>query len=386
MKDVYFEITLASPQPPDGAHRFAAELDRVCDRFVSWPEPASSVWHRLKRFGYLFSSLPVSVASDRSIEARRILGDELARQPDVAVFDFAHSGVLAPRNLSMPTALFTHNVEAEIFARHVSVARHWMMRRLWQNQHRKMERYERETLARFDRIIAVSDRDATYFRDRWGLEGVAVIPTGVDLEYFQYAPPPDTRRLVFTGSMDWSANIDAIEFLMNDIWPRIVQAVPQASLAVVGRNPPPALLARVQERRLPWTFSGYVNDVRPWVHEASVYVIPLRVGGGTRIKAFEAMALGCPVVSTSIGVEGLHLDNGRHYLCADTAEDFANAVISLLRDPARRLQLAQAARLHVADNFSYRLAATRFADICSEAMHTGRVSQPKGPVNPVNNG
>jgi glycosyltransferase involved in cell wall biosynthesis len=282
--------------------------------------------------------------------------------------------VLAGAELKVPGVMFTHNIESEIFARHARVARHAWMRRIWAAQQAKMERFERAALARFDRIVAVSERDAAFFRERWHLAQVAVIPTGVDLDYFRYQPPPSTPRVVFTGSMDWAANIDGIEFLLDAVWPRVTARVPQAALTVVGRNPPSALVAKARERGVNWEFTGYVDDVRPWVYDASAYVIPLRVGGGTRIKAFEAMAMGCPVVSTAIGVEGLPVTAGVHYQGADSATDFADAVVALLQDAAQRLRLSAAARRHVEENFSYRRAAECFAAICRDAMQERRAA------------
>jgi glycosyltransferase involved in cell wall biosynthesis len=383
IKDGEFAITLAAPAPADGAQGFSAELDEVCDRFVHWPAPAGGLVFAARRAGHLLSRLPVSVASDRSPEARAVVARELARGPDVAVFDFAHSTVLAAAQMGVPSVMFTHNVESEIFARHARVARHWLMRRVWAAQHAKMERFERAALARFDRIVAVSERDAAYFRDRWQLKGVAVIPTGVDLEFFRYQAPPSTLQVVFTGSMDWAANIDGIEFMLDAVWPLVTARVPQATFTVVGRNPPASLIAKARERGVHWEFTGFVADVRPWVYAASVYVIPLRVGGGTRIKAFEAMAMGCPVVSTAIGVEGLPVEGGRHYRRADTATAFADAVVALLENAEERLRLSTAARRHVEENFSYRRAAECFAAICRDAMRARRGDSAIARTEPV---
>lgn len=365
MKGGRYAITLVSPVPAGGLERFSEALGEICDRFVGVPEPRRGALFQVLRLRHLASRLPVPVATDLSAAGRRAVEAELARRPDVVVFDFPHAAMLAPDRLPVPSVLFTHNVESEIFRRHSEVASNPLKRLLWRDQLRKMERFERETLARFDAVVAVSERDAAWFRDGLGIDRAEVIPTGVDTGYFPWSPPGDNGRVVFTGSMDWLANVDAMEWFLDDVWGRLIRQAPEASMKVIGRTPPAALVARARGR--PWDFTGFVDDVRPHVRGSSVYVIPLRVGGGTRIKVFEAMAMGCPVVSTSIGVEGLPLEPGRHYLRADDAGDFADTVARLLRDPDLRLALSREARRCVEERFSFRRAAEAFEEICRRA-------------------
>jgi glycosyltransferase involved in cell wall biosynthesis len=164
--------------------------------------------------------------------------------------------------------------------------------------------------------------------------------------------------------MDWLANIDGIHFMMEKIWPQVREQVPSATMTVVGRDPPASLVEDGRRLNAGWKFSGFVDDIRPYVRRAAVFVIPLRVGGGTRIKAFEAMAMGCPVVSTSIGTEGLELEAGRHYLRADSSTEFASAIVRLLRDADLRRRLSEEARAHVERRFSSAAAARDFEEIC----------------------
>jgi glycosyltransferase involved in cell wall biosynthesis len=320
------------------------------------------------------SRLPVAVATDRSRPGSRAVAAELATRPDVVVFDFPHSAVLAPGVIDVPSVLFTHNIESEIFRRHVEVAGNPVFRALWRDQLRKMERFERETLRRFDTVVAVSERDAAHFRERLGIARVSTIPTGVDLDHFAFAPPVDDDRVVFLGSMDWIANADGVEHFLESVWPEVARRRPAATMTVVGRAPPERLVRRAAG--LPWRFTGFVEDVRPWIRGASACVIPLRVGGGTRIKAFEAMAAGCPVVSTSVGVEGLPVEPGRHCLCADAPSDFAEAVVSLLGDPALRQRIASAAR-ELAGEFGSDRAARAFEAICLETCRDPTAGPPR---------
>lgn len=363
-----FKVRLLSPATPEQLKRHRADLDTVCDEFVSWPQEERGPLFHFTRIRHLFNDLPIPVRTDVSPAALAAVERELAAKPAVAVFDFLHAAALMPEKVPCPTVLFTHNVEAEIFARHQRVATNPAMRALWKNQHAKMRSFERRSLPRFDVVVAVSDRDSNVFAKEYGVHGSWVIPTGVDLDYFGYQPPTRDRDIVFCGSMDWLANQEAMTYFMDEIWERIVAQVPDARMTVIGRAPPRSLVERAARRGFAWSFTGFVDDVRPHMHGAAVSVIPLRVGGGTRLKVFESMAMGSPVVSTTIGVEGLELREGQHYLCADEPQAFANTVVTLLRDARRRIAVAEEARKYVEQRFSYVVAARSFEQACERAM------------------
>src|SRR5512143_2873943 len=237
MKGGAFEITLASPQAKDSAD-WSAEMESICDRSVSWRDDTNRT--TVNSVLSLASRLPVSVALDRSPNARECLARELARLPDVVVFDFVHTAIHAPDGpLPMRSVVFTHNVESEIHARNARVARSRLMRAVWRRQCAKMARFERGVLHRFDAVVAVSDRDGEYFRNELGIEGVRVIPTGVDVDFYSFLPKAargDVTHaggtLVFTGSMDWRPNIDGLEWLMEEAWAGIVATSPNTNLAV----------------------------------------------------------------------------------------------------------------------------------------------------------
>lgn len=367
-----FDITLLSPATPAQQREWQGELDRLCHRFTGWAPAAPRP--RWQRAPDLLSSLPINVVNDRTPAAATAVERALAGQAfDVVVFDFVHAAVLRPREVRGATVCFTHNVEAEIFERHAKTASSSALRWLWRSQAAKMRRFEREALAGFTRVVTVSERDAKMFERNDGLKTARAIPTGVDLDFFSWqAPASGAPVVVFTGSMDWEANVDGIRFYIEEVWPRVRTQVPNAQLRVVGKNPPASLV----QRNVPGvSFTGFVDDVRDHARDAQAFVIPLRVGGGTRIKAFEAMAMGLPVVSTSIGIEGLDVDHGTHFLRADGAEALADATLRLLADDTLRLKLSRAARSLVEDRFGHRVAADVFGRILVEAVEAAGAGQ-----------
>lgn len=360
-----FDVTLLSPATGEQQREWQGEFDRLCERFIGWQPKASQP--RWKRVPDLLSPLPINVVNDRTPAAmeavQRTLDSEVF---DVIVFDFVHAAVLRPEQLQGATVCFTHNVEAEIFERHAKTAANAPLRWMWASQAAKMRAFERDALARFTRVVTVSERDARMFEKNDGLKTARAIPTGVDLDFFSWRVPADgSPTVVFTGSMDWEANVDGIRFYIDEAWPRVRAQIPNAQLRVVGRHPP----ASLTQRNVPGvTFTGFVDDVREHVRDAQAFIIPLRVGGGTRIKAFEAMAMGLPVVSTSIGIEGLDVDDGTHFLRADGAEALADATLKLIADAELRQKLSRSARQLVEARFGHRVAADAFGRILMEAV------------------
>lgn len=377
LKGGAFRIRLLSPASETQRTQWASEIAGVCDEFVSW-RPASRR-PRWTRGLDLLKTLPVNVAADRTQPALDAVRADAARgDVDLTVFDFVHASVLRPSapprpgRLATKSVCFTHNVEAEIFARHAATAQDPLRRWLWTSQHAKMVRFERAALCAYDRVIAVSARDAAHFATAYGVRGAEAIPTGVDLEHFSWQPPPAVSAsmpptAVFTGSMDSAANIAGVQFFLGQVWPRVLAELPQACFRVVGRHPPAALVA-LGRRTANVEFTGFVEDVRPHVRAAHVSVIPLLVGGGTRIKAFEAMAMGSPVVSTAVGIEGLAVEPDLHYLEQNAAAGFAQAVLHLLQNADARTRLAERARALVEARFGHRVAAQAFEDICLRTL------------------
>jgi glycosyltransferase involved in cell wall biosynthesis len=231
-------------------------------------------------------------------------------------------------------------------------------------------------------VIAVSEHDR---REMMAMDpgcAITVVPTGVDTGQYQPAPsvsgnPP---LIVFTGSMDWEPNIDAVEYFCRQIFPGVLNAFPDARFQIVGRNPHPRV-KRLASSSVEVT--GTVASVAEYLRHATIVVVPLRIGGGTRLKIFEAMAIGKALISTPIGAEGLDVTSGKDCLIADDAPSFAAAILALLDDPTlRRSYEDNAARL--AARYDWSQIAKRFADALSEAISdTGTSARPSPAALPV---
>lgn len=267
------------------------------------------------------------------------------RRFDVAVCDFLDAAINFPGTLNIPSLLFQHNVESEIWRRHAATAGNPAKKMMYAMEFRKMLRYERAAVCKFQHVIAVSENDRSLMTQWVDGDHVTVVPTGVDLA--QYRPAPTAAEgnssaplITFVGAMDWEPNVDGVEYFCSEVWPLIKAQVPQAKFRIVGRNPD----RRVQK----WAsdsieITGRVPSVVEHLHESAVVIVPLRIGGGTRLKIYEAMATAKAVVSTTVGAEGLDVHHGRDIMLADDPGSFARAVILLLRDPELRRRYERAA-------------------------------------------
>jgi glycosyltransferase involved in cell wall biosynthesis len=189
---------------------------------------------------------------------------------------------------------------------------------------------------------------------------VAAVPTGVDVSYFRPTAEAEAATdLAFVGSMDWMPNIDGAVWFVNEVLPLIKRKLPGCTLAVVGRTPGREV-TELAQREPGIRITGTVADVRPWLWESKVSIVPLRIGGGTRLKIYEAMAAGTPVVSTTIGAEGLDISPGENILIADRPDAFAEACVRLLNNEAQRQRVAAAAARHVETKHSWEAAAMEF--------------------------
>ena len=355
--DPAYHLGIAYPEQAEGparAHEYSSKAYPVPYRI---PEKFSQDFLFQLAMG-MFSPTPLAVSRFRPRFMRQFL-KRLIRQErfDRAVVDHLAPTAYFP---DLPHAIFfQHNVETMIWRRHVEQSPDPVRKTYFKIQANRMFDWERRMCQAAGRVVAVSPQDAATMQAMFAIDAVSV-PTGVDLDYFRRPPDPQrTADLVFVGSMDWLPNSDGVNYFVRDVLPLIWQRKKDCTLAVVGRNPSPAMLARAREdSRIQVT--GTVPDVRPWLWGASVSIVPLRIGGGTRLKIYEAMAAGTATVSTSIGAEGLDVAHPANIRLADTSRNFAEECLTLLQDASQRQATAAHALELVTSRFSWDVVTAEF--------------------------
>ena len=323
------------------------------------------------------SRAPYAVTKFSSADVRHLLKEWLGENRfEVAVCDFLSVSLNFPVLLETPTVLFQHNVESALWQRQAQHEPNPVKRILFKLEAAKMTKYERAAVKRFHHVIAVSEHDREQLSAMTDPSRISVVPTGVDLkQYTASATTCATEKLiVFVGSMDWEANIDGVDYFCREIWPAVKKRVPDARLRLVGRNPHPRVKRWASDSV---EVTGTVESVVEHYRQAAVNIVPLRIGGGTRLKIYEAMATGKATVSTSIGAEGLDVEDGRDILLADTAASFSDSIIKLLADERLRQRIETAATRKAAQ-YDWAMIADRFEEALSgvrataEAFDTSR--------------
>jgi glycosyltransferase involved in cell wall biosynthesis len=318
----------------------------------------------------LFSSKPYALEKYDVPDLR----EKLRELSHSGGFDLVICDFLAPAlnfvglDTAVPCLLFQHNIESQIWQRLAASQFNPLKRWYFRLQYRRMLQWEARLSALFAGVITVSPEDTALARSIYDLGNIlGHVPTGVDVTTFQPASLPAQGRpftIGFLGSMDWMPNIDATLYFVHDILPTVRAFLPDCRFKIIGRNPP----AQISDLALNTDgieVTGTVVDVQPHVHECDAIVVPLKAGGGTRIKIYEAMAMGVPVVSTTIGAEGLDVNHGTDILLADDAKTFAQALVELAQSPELRQKISSTGRQLVAGRYSWLAAANSFMQLCS---------------------
>lgn len=348
------------------------ELSQIFHRAILVPmvlPRAKGAGELLKYFTSVFSRDPYALIKYCRPAVRKKLHALLQKEKfDVILCDFLVTAGVIPWHCPCPKVLFSHNVEAVIWERHYRIARNPLWKAVSWHEWKRMAATERKYLQKADHVFTVSENDRAIFANFVAPQRLTVIQTGTDTEFFcPRAEREIPGSLVFTGSMDWLPNEDGIFFFANEILPLIRRRVPDVTLCVVGRKPS----GRLQDlaARLPSIqLTGWVEDVRPYLARSAVCIVPLRIGSGTRLKIFEAMSMAKAVVSTSIGAEGLPVNENEHILMADDPATFAESTVHLLLDASRRKQIGQAARHLVEKNHSWTTISIGFAQALERVL------------------
>ncbi len=345
--DPAHETTLAQP-----AAGLLAEL-----RVVAATPPSRK---RLYQLAGLLLDRPSMVWRNSSAEAARALRDLLARRAfDLVYFEGIAVTGSAPRG-GPALVIDEHNLEWELLERSAQRAESALRRLQNDRESHALKRYELAMLGRADLVIVTSEREREALRALLPQRRVTVVPNGVDIERFAPdaptmpagAEPEIAGRVVFTGSMDYHPNEQAARFFAEQCWPLIRAARPDATWTIVGANPP-ASVARLADEANGIIVTGSVPDTRPYIARAQVAIAPLLVGGGTRLKILEALAMGKAMVSTSLGAEGLDLVADEHLLIADEPSAFAQATLRALDTADLRTRLGAAGREAVVRQYSW---------------------------------
>jgi len=332
-------------------------------------------WDYLRRWP---EAAPYAVGRFASSAVQKSVRECLAQKNpdavvDIAVCDFLDAAINFPGASSdsgkVPMVLFQHNVESEIWRRHANNGSGLAMKMVYRREFRKMLGYEQAAVRRFDHVIAVSEGDRELISGWTEPDRISVVPTGVDTAKFSPGAGQVQEKplVIFVGAMDWDPNVDAVKYFCAEIWPGILNKIPQARFRIVGRNPDRRVLALVGDSV---EVTGSVPSVVEHLREAAVVVVPLRIGGGTRLKIYEAMAAGKAVVSTTVGAEGLDAHAGQDLILADSARMFSESVVMLLENAEMRRRVGQAA-LVTAGKYEWVVVGDRFRDVLRQVVASG---------------
>lgn len=316
---------------------------------------------------FLFSTSPYILDRYRNADfSKKLVELDASGEFEVILCDFLTPAINFDFDrLRTKKILFQHNVEAQIWKRLAEEQRNPITKLYFRDQYHRMHESERLLSEPFDGVITVSEEDAEQCREEYGLSNVlGAVPTGVDTEFFKPPEPrqPEPGLIGFLGSMDWMPNIECVEYFANDIFSLIQDKHPNARFRIIGRDPAPSVRG-LAEGNDAIEVTGTVDDVRPHLDACEVLVVPLRSGGGTRIKIFEAMAQGVPVVSTTIGAEGLPVKDGETILIADDSFVLARAVSRILQSQDLGNHLSSEARNKLVEHHNWKIVTEKFIDI-----------------------
>ena len=368
----HHELTLLSLCQEDPREGIPA-LAPLCDHIVTVEDRTGSIFSLLDA---ATSERPLAMSRFHSRAVAKRAADLCeSRDIDIVHFDHLHTAAyvqaIPPQ---LPTILRQHNVESRILERYAETAARPFLRPLIRAQSRAVARYEAISCARFDQCLAVTAVDAAQLHQLAPQASVKVLPDGVDLEFFQPDPDclPDEQRVVTTGDYSWGPTRDGLLFLCREVWPEMRRVQPEARLTTVGKEIPAE--AREDAANKGIDIAGYVNDVRPEILRGAVFLAPTRVGSGIRIKILEAMALGRPVVSTTVGAEGIEAVDGRDLQIADTPDELVRAIAALLQDRNAREKMGAAGLDLVRRHYGWDALGDQLAQTYAEVVETKRAN------------
>ena len=299
-----------------------------------------------------FRRQPITVARYDVPAYRQKFRELLANESfDLVHYEMFHTAQFHTET-NLPGVLSQQNVDSAIWRRLCSETANPFYKFAYWTQQLAFQRYERVLSPKFDVVTCTSDIDAAVFQQHCTTDAIEIIPNGVDITH--YLPDFTSEapaHLIYIGSMDWYPNEDAVGFFVDEVLPLIQEKVSNVTFSIVGGNPS-ARVRKLAERE-GVVVTGRVPEIKPYFAEATVFVVPLRIGSGTRLKILEALAMGKAIVSTSVGAEGLDLRNGEEIFIADEPTAFADAVTRLLMDSELRRRIGENGRARVEQDYDW---------------------------------
>lgn len=363
-------LAFKSTQTPNDEPAIRSVADHVVTVYKQ-EEEKSGLGFYMRVLKGMASRLPYILQKYRSqkiVQHQRDVVREGQDETTVVLCDFLEMAENVDWSLPGPKVLFQHNVESMIYERYFQTETNPLKKAYFNYERKRMSRYEAEACNRFDLVFTVSDEDKAMLQNEYGVKRpIEVLETGVDTDFF--APITDTAvcsgKLVFLGSMDWMPNIDGMKWFVKEVYPQIRQHNPGVTLDIVGRRPGLEIQNMATQDDSIQVIAD-VPDVRPYIAECDLFIVPLRIGGGSRIKIYEAMAMNRPVVSTTIGAEGLPLTPDENIGIGDTPDELAKKVLDLLRDPNAKNRISNNGFELVTQNYQWKNVAKKLRDRCME--------------------
>lgn len=372
------EVTLASFVRGDQT----ADIDflrKYCKAVYTVPMERSIVRDGVAMVRSLITGLPWMMVRDDRREMRQMIATLSSNMPyDIVHADQLNMAQYAERVPGARKVLDEHNALWLLYQRLANRMqrgpRRWLLERDW----RLLKRYEGSVCRRFDAVTAVSEEDRAALEEAMGeSREISVIPIAIDTDEVRpVVRKPDGDHILHIGTMYWPPNIDGILWFLHQVFPLIRARRPDTIMDVVGARPPDEIV-RFSNPAEGINVTGYVEDVNPYLEQAAVMVIPLWAGGGMRVKILNAMAQGLPIVSTSLGCEGIAVEDRRHILIADTPEQFAQATLKLLDERSLADQIGENGRRLAETLYDYRVACRPL-----DLIYRSTSAEPVGKLNP----
>lgn len=364
-----FEVVLCTTSDGSTAAREGEiRLGDLCAKvhLVRDDKQHSSLGMALGLGASLLRGLPAVLMHNENRALRAAITSELAGGSiDALHINHLDTALYFDLSKGPPAVIDTHNLLFEYYARRAEVEKGALRRAVCRREARLLTKYEPDVFRQLGRVVVCSEKERQSLLALDSTLPVSVVPNGVDCGEFRPAASevePANQDLVFVGDMAYGPNQDAALRFIHEILPQVQVDVPSARFLAVGKNPPAELQA-LGDTREDVVVTGFVDDVRDWVHSAAVYVVPIRYGSGTRLKVLEAFALGKATVSTRIGAEGIETHEGEDILLRDEVGEMAAAIVELLGDASMRARLARVARANVEANYDWPMLGARLVEI-----------------------